>query len=91
MKKSSLRGKLLPGSVPSQNLPGKTNTPKQGIKLPVKWKSTVKSAPKRTQKTSVSITLPLALPLSNGEEPVAKDVGSQIDNKTMSIHLSYWL
>ena len=41
---------------------------------------TVKSTPKRTQKTSLSITLPLALPLLNYEEPIIKDVGTQTNN-----------
>ena len=41
---------------------------------------TVKSTPKRTQKTSLSITLPLALPLLNYEEPITKDVGTQTNN-----------
>ena len=82
IKKSFLRGKLPPGSFSSQNLPGKTTTPKQERKLPVRQQITVKSTPKRTQKTSLSITSPLALPLLNYEEPMTKDVGTQT-NKTL--------
>ena len=41
---------------------------------------TVKSTPKRTQKASLSITLPLALPLLNYEEPITKDVGTQTNS-----------
>ena len=62
IKKSFLRWKLLPGSFPSQNLPGKTTAPTKEQNLPVRQQITVKSTPKRTQKTSLSITLPLALP-----------------------------
>ena len=36
IKKSSMRWKLLPGSVSSQNLQDKTFTPKQERKLPTK-------------------------------------------------------
>ena len=50
-----MRRKLLPGSVPSQKLPRKTTTPKQRI-LSVRQQITVKSTPKRTQKTSQPIT-----------------------------------
>ena len=63
-----------------QNLPGKTTTPKQERKLLVKRQITVKSPPKRTEKTSLSITLPLVLPLLNYEEPMTKNVGTQVDN-----------
>ena len=62
IKKSFLRWNLLPGSFLSQNLSGKTTTPKQERKLPVRQEITVKSTPKKTQKTSLSITSPLALP-----------------------------
>ena len=75
-----MRWKLLPGSFPSQNLPGKTITSKQERKLPARQQITVKSTPKRTQKNSLSTTSPLALPLLNYEEPVTKDVGTQINN-----------
>ena len=80
IKKSFLIWKFLPGSFPSQNLPDKTTTPKQERKLPVRQQITVKSTPKRTQKTSLSITSPLALPLLNYEEPMTKDVGTQTNN-----------
>ena len=80
IKESFLRWKLLPGSFPSQNVPGKTTTPKQERKLPVRQQITVKSTPKRNEKTSLSITLPLALPLLNYEEPMTKDVGTQTNN-----------
>ena len=79
-KKSFLRWKLLPGSVSSQKLPHKATTPNQERKLPVRQQITVKSTPKRTQKTSLSITLLLALHLLNYEEPMTKDVGIQTDN-----------
>ena len=75
-----MRWKLLPGSFPSQNLQGKTTTPKQERKLPVRQQIAVKSTPKRTQKTSLSITSLLALPLLNYEEPWTKDVGTQTEN-----------
>ena len=65
IKKSFLKWKLLPGSVPSQNIPGKTTTPKQRRKLPLKQQITVKSTSKITQKISLSISSPLALPLLN--------------------------
>ena len=71
---------MLPGSFPSQNVSGKSTTPKQEKKLPVRQQITVKSTPKRTQKTSLSITSPLALPLLNYEEPMTKDVGTQTNN-----------
>ena len=71
---------MLPGSFPSQNVSGKSTTPKQEQKLPVRQQITVKSTPKRTQKTSLSITSPLALPLLNYEEPMTKDVGTQTNN-----------
>ena len=80
IKKSFSRWKLLPCSFSSQNLPGKTITPKQERNLSVRQQITVKSTPKRTQKTSLSITLPLALPLLNYEEPIIKDVGTQTNN-----------
>ena len=63
IKKSFSRWKLLPASVPSQHLPGKTIKPKQERELPVKRQITVKLTRKRTQKNSLSITSPLALPL----------------------------
>ena len=71
-----MRWKLLQGSVPSQNLPGKTTT----TKLRAKRQITVKLTPKRTQKTSLSITSPLALTLLNYEEPMSKDIETQTDN-----------
>ena len=71
---------MLPGSFPSQNLPGKVTTPKQEQKLPVRQQVTVKPTPKRTQKTSRSIISPLALPLLNHEETMTKDVGTQTNN-----------
>ena len=80
IKKSFTRWKLLPCSFSSQNLPGKTITPKQERNISVRQQITVKSTPKRTQKTSLSITLPLALPLLNYEEPITKDVGTQTNN-----------
>ena len=40
----------------------------------------MKSTIKRTQKTSLSITSPLALPLLNYEELMTKDVGTQTDS-----------
>ena len=46
IKKLFLRWKLLPGSFPSQDLPGKSTTSKQERKLPVKQQITVKSTPK---------------------------------------------
>ena len=58
----------------------KITTPNQERKLPVRQQITVKSTPKRTQKTSLSITLLLALHLLNYEEPMTKDVGIQTDN-----------
>ena len=75
-----MRWKLLPGSFPSQNLPGKTTTPKQERKLPVRQQITVKSTPRRTQQASLSITSSLALPLLNYKEPMTKDVGTQTNN-----------
>ena len=71
---------MLPGSVSSQNLPGKNTTQKQERKLPVKQQITVKSRPKRTQRTSLSITSPLALPLLSYEKPVTKDDRTQTSN-----------
>ena len=79
IKKLSQRWKLLPGSVPSQNLPRKTST-KQERKLPVKQQITAKSTPRRTQKTSVSNNSPFALPWSYYEEPMTKVVGVQTDS-----------
>ena len=85
LKKSSLRWKLLPGSVHSQ--PSKTTKLKQKRKLPPKWQITVKSTPRRAHKTSLSITTPLVLPffttplvLLNYEEPMTKNVGIQTDH-----------
>ena len=75
-----MRWKLVPGSVPSQNLPDKTTTPKQERKLPAKRQIIVKSTPKRTQKTSLSITSSLVSPFLNYEEPMTKNVGTQTDN-----------
>ena len=80
IEKSILRWKLLPGSVPSQNLSAKTTTPKQKRKLPVKPQISVKSTTKRTQKTSLSITSALASPLFKYEEPITKDAETQADN-----------
>ena len=76
---------MLPGSFPSQNVSGKSTTPKQEQKLPVRQQITVKSTPKRTQKTSLSITSPLALPLLNYEEPMTKDVGTQTNNTVFEL------
>ena len=78
--KSYLRWKLLPGSSLLENLLGKTTTPKQERKLPIRQQITVKSTPQRTQKTSLSITSPVALPLLNYEEPITKEVGTQTNN-----------
>ena len=50
------------------------------MKLPVRKQITVISIPKRTQKTSLSITSPPALLLVNYEEPMTKDVGTQTNN-----------
>ena len=80
IKTSFLRWKLLPSVVPSQNLPGKTTAPRQERNLPLKRQTTVKSTPKKTQKTSLSMISPLALPLLNYEEHMTKDVGTQTDN-----------
>ena len=71
-----MRWKLLPGSFPSQNLPGKITTPKQEQKQ----QATVKPTPKRTQKTSRSIISPLALPLLNHKETMTKDAGTKTSN-----------
>ena len=46
----------------------------------MKCQITVKSIPRRTQKTSLSTTLSLALPLLNYEERITKDVGTKTDN-----------
>ena len=78
--KSHLRWKLLPGSSLLENLLGKTTTPKKERKLPIRQQITVKSTPQRTQKTSLSITSPVALPLLNYEEPITKEVGTQTSN-----------
>ena len=78
--KSHLRWKLLPGSSLLENLLGKTTTPKKERKLPIRQQITVKSTPQRTQKTSLSITSPVALPLLNFEEPITKEVGTQTNN-----------
>ena len=56
IKKSFFRWKLLPGSVFSQKLPGKSATPKQERKLLAKRQITVKSTHKRSQKISLLIT-----------------------------------
>ena len=74
------RGKLLPSSVPSEKLPGKTTTPKKEKKLLVIQQITVKSTLKRTQKTSLSITSPSALPVLNYEELMTKDVWTQTES-----------
>ena len=50
IKKSFLRWKFLPSSFPSQNLPGKTTTPKQERKLPVRQGITVNQHPKELRK-----------------------------------------
>ena len=50
------------------------------MKIPVRKQITVISIPKRTQKTSLSITSPPALLLVNYEEPMTKDVGTQTNN-----------
>ena len=71
---------MLQDPFPSLNLPGKTTIQKQERKLPVRQQITVKSTHKRTQKTSLSITSPLALPLLTYEEPMIKDVGTQTNN-----------
>ena len=55
-EKVILRWKLLTGCFPAQNIPGKSTTPKQEPKLPVSQEITVKSTPKRNEKTSLSIT-----------------------------------
>ena len=89
IKKPFLRWKLLPGSVLLQNLPGKTTTPTQERKLPVKQQIIVKSTTKITQKTSLSITLPLVLPLPlallNNEEPMTKNVGTQTNHTLFAL------
>ena len=72
-------------SVLLQNLPGKTTIPKQERKLPVKQQIIVKSTTKITQKTSLSITLPLVLPLLNNEEPMTKNVGTQTDHTLFAL------
>ena len=51
IKKSFLKWKLLPDYFPSQNLPGKTTTPKQERKLPVRRQITVKSTPKKLRRS----------------------------------------
>ena len=85
IEKSFSRSKLLRSSVPSENLQGKTTTPKQERKLPVIQQIRVKSTHKRTQKTSLSITSPLALPLLHYEEPMTKDVGTQTDSALIEL------
>ena len=85
IKNPFLRWKLLPGSVLLQNLPGKTTTPTQERKLPVKQQIIVKSTTKITQKTSLSITLPLVLPLLNNEEPMTKNVGTQTNHTLFAL------
>ena len=69
--------------------PDKTTTPKQERKLSVRQEIRVKITPKRTRKTSLSITLklfPLALPLLNYEEPMTKDVA----HKPITLFLNCW-
>lgn len=51
IEKLSLRWMLLPGFVSLLNVPGKTTTPKQERKLPIKRQITVKPTSERTQKT----------------------------------------
>ena len=89
IKKSFLRQKLLPGSVPQQNLPGKNTTPKQS-KVPVKRQIAVKSTPRRTQKTSLSITLPIALPLHNYEEVMIRDIETYTNNLLFELSEHYY-
>ena len=59
---------------PQKNYQVKTTTPKKEKKLLVIQQITVKSTLKRTQKTSLSITSPSALPVLNYEELMTKDV-----------------
>lgn len=59
---------------------GKSITPRQEGNLPVKRQIFVKSTPKRTRKTSLLITSPLALSLLNYEEPMTDVVGTQNEN-----------
>ena len=81
IKKSFLRRKLLPGSVPSQNVLGRTASPKQERKLPVKLHIAVKS----TQKTLLSIISPLPLRFPNYEELMAKNLETQTSNNFFCI------
>ena len=78
IKKALLRWKLLPGCSLTELT--RKNQYTKTRKLPLKKQITVKSTARRTQTNSLSITLPLALPLINYEEPVTKDVGTQNDN-----------
>ena len=78
IKKAFLRWKLLPGCSLTELT--RKNQYTKTRKLPLKQQITVKSTARRTQTNSLSITLPLALPLINYEEPVTKDVGTQNDN-----------
>ena len=50
------------------------SVPSQNISIPGKW------TPERTQKTSLSVISPLALPLPNYEEPMTNDITTQTDN-----------
>ena len=96
IKKSPLRWKLLQNLQGKplhqkkllQNLQGKPSHQKKR-KLPVNRQITVKSTPKRIQKTSLSVILPLTGPLPNYEEPEVKDIGTQSSKHsywTMTIH-----
>ena len=76
IKKSFLRWKLLPGSVPSQAIPCKTTTPKQERKLPVKGQITVTSTPKKLRRPLYQLLQSSALLLLNYEEPITKDIGT---------------
>ena len=86
IKKSFLRWNFLPGFVPSQNLPNKTFVTKQERKRPVKWQSTVKLIPKRTQKASLPIISPLALPLHNYKKSMTK----MFEQKPTTPLWNYW-
>ena len=67
-------------SASSKKRIGKSITPRQEGNLPVKRQIFVKPTPKRTCKTSLSITSPLALSLLNYEEPMTDVVGTQNEN-----------
>ena len=76
---------MLPGSVPSQNLPGQTFTPKQDRKLPLKRHITVKLIPKRTKKTLLSIISYLTLNL------IMKNLWQKmLEWKLTTLFLNYW-